>query len=96
MSDSVAADHLWDASELDGPPAFAYGAKVRARKHIKNDGTVPGVEIGAVLVRKGDEGYVQSIAPYLQRYYVYGVDFIERGRVVGMRRRELDLVEEPR
>lgn len=95
MTDGAAPDHMWQDCELDGPPAFDYGAKVRAKKHIKNDGTVPGATIGQPLVRKGEVGYVHSIGPYLNRFYVYGIDFPESGRLVGLRRSELDLVEDP-
>ncbi len=78
--------------EIYDPPVFEPGTKVRAVKHIRNDGTVPGFEIGDFVVRKGDEGYVRSIGTFLQRFYVYGVDFIARGRIVGMRAHELDLI----
>ena len=30
-----------DVVELDGPPAYDYGAKVRSRRTIRNDGTYP-------------------------------------------------------
>lgn len=82
-----------DEMELDAPPAFDYGQKVRSRKNIKNDGTFPGREIGDVLIKKGDVGYVNSIGTFLQRFYIYGVDFYERGALVGMKTSELDLVE---
>jgi nitrogen fixation protein NifZ len=82
-----------DEVELDGPPAFEYGQKVRSRLNIRNDGTFPGKEIGDLLVKKGDEGYVVSIGTFLQRYYIYGVDFVTAGRRVGMKGRELVSVE---
>ncbi|ABC21798.1 nitrogen fixation protein NifZ [Rhodospirillum rubrum] len=81
-------------NELEDDPVFDYGTKVRARKHIKNDGTFPGAEIGEVIVRKGEVGYVHSIGTFLQRYYIYGIDFIESGKLVGMRLKELEPVEE--
>lgn len=80
--------------EIYDDPAYDYGTRVVARKHIRNDGTFPGAEIGEVLVRKGDVGYVASIGTFLQRFYIYGVDFYERGRLVGMRGKELTLAEE--
>lgn len=83
-----------DIVELDGPPAFAYGQKVRSRKNVRNDGTFMGKEIGDVLVKKGDEGFVTSIGTFLQQFYIYGIDFYDRGYVVGMRSKELELVEE--
>jgi nitrogen fixation protein NifZ len=75
--------------ELDGPPLYDYGDKVVSRFNIRNDGTYRGREIGEELVRKGDVGYVSSIGTFLQQYYIYGVDFYERGSVVGMRSKEL-------
>jgi nitrogen fixation protein NifZ len=84
-----------DIVELDAPPAFAYGAKVRAKFVVRNDGTYPGKEIGDVLVNKGDEGYVVSIGTFLQQFYIYGVDFVATGRKVGMKRKELEPVEAP-
>ena len=78
-----------DIVELDGPPRFAYGEKVCSTKMVKNDGTFIGREIGELLVRKGDVGYVASIGTFLQQYYIYGIDFVERGYIVGMKAREL-------
>ena len=42
--------------ELDGPPQYDYGEKVKSRKTVRNDGTFTGREIGDVLVKKGDVG----------------------------------------
>jgi len=78
--------------ELDGPPSYDYGARVRSRRTIRNDGTFPGKDIGDVLVKKGDEGYVVSIGTFLQQFYIYGVDFPARGYRVGMKRKELEAV----
>lgn len=82
-----------DIVEIHGPPRFGYGDKVRARKVVRNDGTFPGREIGEVLVRKGEVGYVASIGTFLQQFYIYGVDFVDRGCVVGMKARELESAE---
>jgi nitrogen fixation protein NifZ len=79
--------------ELDGPPQFEYGQKVRSICMVRNDGTFPGREIGDVLVKKGEEGYVISIGTFLQQYYIYGVEFLESGFRVGMKRKELESVE---
>lgn len=81
-----------DVVELNEPPYFAYGEKVRARRAIRNDGTYPGKDIGDILVRKGDEGYVSSIGTFLQQFYIYGVEFTATGYRVGMRRKELERV----
>jgi nitrogen fixation protein NifZ len=77
--------------ELDGPPRFVYGQKVRSRKSVRNDGTFPGREVGDILVKKGEIGYVTSIGTFLQRFYIYGVDFVERGYRVGMKSKELEV-----
>lgn len=79
-----------DVVELDGPPVYDYGDKVRARRTVRNDGTFPGKDVGDILVTKGAEGYVVSIGTFLQRFYIYGVEFIETGRRVGMKRKELE------
>ncbi|GGI33645.1 MULTISPECIES: nitrogen fixation protein NifZ [Bradyrhizobium] len=89
MSDHVNDD---DFIELTAQPFFSYGEKVRATRTIRNDGTYAGKEIGEVLAVKGEIGYVVSIGTFLQRFYIYGVDFIESGRRVGMKRKELDRV----
>jgi nitrogen fixation protein NifZ len=80
--------------ELDDPPRYDYGEKVRSRKMIRNDGTFPGREVGDVLVNKGDEGYVASIGTFLQQFYIYGVYFPEKGYSVGCRAKELDPMDE--
>ncbi|PPQ35502.1 nitrogen fixation protein NifZ [Rhodopila globiformis] len=77
--------------EVYKPPLFRPGAKVYARYQVRNDGTMAGREIGEIVVKKGDVGYVRDIGTYLQRYYIYAVEFIDRGSVVGMRGRELGL-----
>lgn len=82
-----------DIVELDGPPEFDYGQKVRSRKTIRNDGTFAGKEIGDILVKKGDWGYVTSIGTFLQQFYIYGVEFVDRGYRVGMKGREIELLE---
>lgn len=83
-----------DELELDLPPVFEIGQKVRLRKLIKNDGTFPAQEIGAVLAKKGDIGYISTIGTYLQSSYIYAVHFLETGFVVGCQKKELEAVEE--
>jgi nitrogen fixation protein NifZ len=78
--------------ELSQPPYFSFGEKVRAKRAIRNDGTYAGKEIGEMLAKKGEEGYVVSIGTFLQQFYIYGVEFIESGNRVGMKRKELDPV----
>ena len=79
-----------DEVELSGPPAFAYGEKVRSRRVVRNDGTYPGKDIGELLVKKGEEGFVVNIGTFLQQFYIYGVEFTGSGHRVGMKRRELE------
>ncbi len=83
-----------DTIEINEDPTYGYGQKVVSTKQVRNDGTYPGMEIGEILVKKGDVGYVASIGTFLQKYWIYGIDFPETGRMVGMRARELKLVEQ--
>ena len=80
--------------ELCKPPLFEPGEKVVSTKYIKNDGTYPRREIGDILVAKGDVGYVRDIGSFLQQFYVYAVEFVDRGVVVGMRGKELRAFED--
>lgn len=79
--------------EIDRPPCFGMGEKVRATALIRNDGTFPGAPVGEVLVRPGDVGYVRDIGSFLQRFRIYAVDFIGRNRIVGLRAGELESAE---
>jgi nitrogen fixation protein NifZ len=83
------------AVEINAAPLFSPGEKVRSIKHIKNDGTYPGKEIGENLVRKGDVGYVRDIGTYLQQFYIYAIEFADRAVIVGMRGKELASVDNP-
>ena len=82
-----------DIVELDGPPVFGYCDKVRSLRNIRNDGTFPGKDIGDILCKKGEEGYVVSIGTFLQQFYIYGVEFVSTGYRVGMKRKELELAD---
>lgn len=82
--------------EVYRDPAFQPGQKVISRKNVKNDGTMAGKEIGEVVVKKGDVGYVRDIGVFLQQFYIYAVDFVGRGSIVGMRERELVSAESKR
>ncbi|WP_457796165.1 nitrogen fixation protein NifZ [Methylocystis sp. S23] len=82
------SDHV----ELDGPPYFDYGDRVRAKRTIRNDGTFPGKDVGEILVKKGEEGFVVNIGTFLQQFYIYGVEFESTGNRVGMKRKELEMV----
>ncbi|WP_024520708.1 nitrogen fixation protein NifZ [Bradyrhizobium sp. Tv2a-2] len=82
-----------DVVELTGPPSFDFGEKVQATCSVRNDGTYPGKEIGDILARKGEVGYIVSIGTFLQQFYIYGVEFLESGNRVGMKREELEPLE---
>src|ERR1017187_4453566 len=82
-----------DVVEINDPPAFDYGEKVRSRLSVRNDGTYAGKDIGEILVKKGEEGYVVSIGTFLQQFYIYGVEFFVSGNRVGMKRKELEAIE---
>lgn len=79
--------------EVYRDPAFLPGDRVVSKKNVKNDGTMAGKEIGEVVVRKGDIGYVRDIGVFLQQFYIYAVDFVDRASIVGMRERELIVAE---
>lgn len=81
--------------EVYGPPRFVPGQRVRALAPVRSDGTLPGADRGAFVVAAGDEGYVTGIGEFLQRFYVYTVDFVARGRLVGMRGGEIEAVDAP-
>lgn len=87
-----------DTVEIADPPRFMFGERVICRSTIRNDGTFAGKDIGHVLVKKGDIGYVRSIGTFLQQFYIYSVEWVGRGYQVGMRAKELctldDLPEE--
>ncbi|MEO1134360.1 MAG: nitrogen fixation protein NifZ [Cyanobacteria bacterium J06639_1] len=85
---------LSEEVELNSPPLFDLGNRVRVRKLIRNDGTFPGKDVGAHLAKKGDVGYIVSIGTYLQRAYIYSVHFLETNYVVGCLSKELELAEE--
>ncbi|BAT52788.1 NifZ protein [Nostoc sp. NIES-3756] len=83
-----------DEYELDSEPEYEVGEKVRLRKQIKNDGTFPGRDIGEILAKKGEIGYVASIGTFLQRSYIYAVHFLEKGIIVGCKAKEIESAEE--
>src|SRR6201993_3532276 len=79
-----------DACELTNPPYFSFGEKVKAKRVIRNDGTYAGKEVGDILAKKGDIGYIVSIGTFLQQFYIYGVEFPDSGNRVGMKKKELE------
>jgi nitrogen fixation protein NifZ len=81
-----------DVVEITAPPVYGYGEMVRAKRVIRNDGTYAGKDIGEILAKKGEIGYVVSIGTFLQQFYIYGVEFTESRNRVGMKRKELEPV----
>ncbi|MCS7030661.1 MAG: nitrogen fixation protein NifZ [Gloeomargarita sp. SKYG116] len=82
------------SNELDAPPRFELGQKVRLTQTVRNDGTFIGRGTYDVLARKGDIGYIVAIGTFLQAFYIYSVHFLERGIVVGCRAHELEALED--
>jgi len=76
-------------------PAFEYGDEVRVMRNVRNDGTYPGLEMGAPLVNRGSVGYVQSVGTYLQEYIIYSVHFLPEDILVGCKEEELIPASEP-
>jgi nitrogen fixation protein NifZ len=81
--------------EIYAPPRFRPGEKVVSRKNVRNDGTIRGRDIGEIVVKKGEVGYVRDIGTFLQQFFIYAVEWIDRGTVVGMRAKELDSLDRP-
>ncbi|QPB24638.1 nitrogen fixation protein NifZ [Rhizobium sp. 007] len=75
--------------EIRERPRFMPGERVRATRQVRNDGTYPGKDIGENLVRKGDEGFVRDVGTFLQQFYIYAVEWVDRGTIVGMRAYEI-------
>lgn len=76
-------------------PAFEYGVAVRLIRNVRNDGTYPGLEMGALLVRRGSVGCVYDVGSYLQDQLIYRIHFLEAGRTIGCREEELILADAP-
>jgi nitrogen fixation protein NifZ len=74
---------------------FHYGDSVRLTRNVRNDGTYPGTEIGEMLVRRGNVGYVQNVGTFLQDQIIYSVHFIDINRLIGCREEELIRADEP-
>ncbi|TGD75127.1 nitrogen fixation protein NifZ [Mangrovimicrobium sediminis] len=70
-------------------PRFEYGEEVRLVRNVRNDGTYPGMDVGALLIKRGAVGCVYDVGTYLQDQLIYRVHFIGEGRTVGCREEEL-------
>jgi nitrogen fixation protein NifZ len=71
-----------------------YGESVRLTRNVRNDGTFPGLDPGAPLVRRGSIGYVIDVGTFLQDQIIYSVNFLDEGKIVGCREEELIGAEE--
>jgi nitrogen fixation protein NifZ len=74
---------------------FDYGEKVRVIKNIRNDGTFMGSNRGALLIRRGSEGFIKGVGKFLQDQVIYQVHFIDQGCTVGCRESELSDLDAP-
>lgn len=70
------------------------GEQVRLIRNVRNDGTYPGVDTGALLVRRGSLGAVVDIGTFLQDQIIYSVHFIDDDLIVGCREEELIDIED--
>jgi hypothetical protein len=50
---------------------WEYGEAVRLTRNVRNDGTYPGLDPGAPLVRRGSIGYVVDVGTFLQDQVIY-------------------------
>lgn len=73
----------------EGYQRYEYGEQVRVVRNVRNDGTYPGLDVGAPLVRRGSVGYVVNVGTFLQDQVIYTVHFLNEGRMVGCREEEL-------
>jgi nitrogen fixation protein NifZ len=76
-------------------PRYDYGDEVRVLRNLRNDGTVPGIDVGRLLVRRGSTGFVRDLGTFLQDQIIYAVDFLAEGRLVGCREEELQPASAP-
>ena len=65
------------------------GDAVRVLRNVRNDGTYPGIDTGALLIRRGSVGHVVDVGTFLQDQIIYSVHFLDAGRIVGCREEEL-------
>jgi nitrogen fixation protein NifZ len=79
----------------EGYERYDYGDEVRVTRNVRNDGTYPGLEVGAPLVRRGSVGYVVNVGTFLQDQVIYSVHFLNEQRLVGCREEELIAADAP-
>ena len=73
----------------EGYERYDYGDEVRVVRNVRNDGTYPGLDVGAPLVRRGSVGFVVNVGTFLQDQVIYSVHFMSEQRLVGCREEEL-------
>lgn len=76
-------------------PRYDYGDEVRVLRNVRNDGTVPGVDVGRLLVRRGSTGFVRDLGTFLQDQIIYAVHFLAEGQLIGCREEELQPASAP-
>ncbi|MBS4017664.1 nitrogen fixation protein NifZ [Azonexus hydrophilus] len=76
-------------------PKWQIEDSVRLIRNVRNDGTYPGLDPGAPLVRRGSIGYVVDVGTFLQDQIIYSVSFLDINMIVGCREEELIGAEEP-
>ncbi|WP_316859710.1 nitrogen fixation protein NifZ [uncultured Cohaesibacter sp.] len=81
--------------ESTPPPRYDYGDEVRVVRNVRNDGTFPGKNRGAFLIRRGSTGIVRDIGTFLQDQVIYSVHFTVEDIIVGCRDKELIPVDAP-
>ncbi len=74
---------------------YDFGDEVRVTRNVRNDGTFPGRDTGALLIRRGSSGFVRNIGTFLQDQIIYTVHFIEQDLMVGCREEELISIAAP-
>jgi nitrogen fixation protein NifZ len=76
-------------------PHYDYGDAVRVIRNVRNDGTYPGLDVGAPLVRRGSVGHVVNVGTFLQDQIIYSVHFLDIDKIVGCREEELIPIDAP-
>lgn len=76
-------------------PKYEFGAVVRLRRTVRNDGTYPGIDVGKRLVSRGSVGYVKDVGTYLQDQLIYTVHFLDADKMIGCREEELQFESDP-
>jgi nitrogen fixation protein NifZ len=82
-------------SEEEVRERYDYGDEVRVVRNVRNDGTYPGLDVGAPLVRRGSVGHVVNVGTFLQDQVIYSVHFLNEQRLVGCREEELIPADAP-